>query len=77
MNIQIGFIMETTELICNQNVFLEFEALASLRSEEKSEINFSKLEELTGMRRLFFTFLAYFIRLPVPNYFFYISFSLG
>nr|CAD2130140.1 unnamed protein product [Meloidogyne enterolobii] len=61
MNIQIGLVMETTELICNQNVFLEFEALASLKSEEKSEINFFEIGRIEGDEEIFtFTRLLLF-----------------
>nr|CAD2189107.1 unnamed protein product [Meloidogyne enterolobii] len=61
MNIQIGLVMETTELICNQNVFLEFEALASLKSMEKSEIYFFEIGRIGGDEEIFnFTRLLLF-----------------
>ncbi|CAK5057901.1 unnamed protein product [Meloidogyne enterolobii] len=61
MNIQIGLVMETTELICNQNVFLEFEALASLKREEKSEINFFEIGRIDGDDEVY---LLFFPTLP-------------
>ncbi|CAK5075287.1 unnamed protein product [Meloidogyne enterolobii] len=61
MNIQIGLIGETTGLICNRNVFLEFECLSGLKSEEKSEINFFELGRIDGDEEIFtFTRLLLF-----------------
>ncbi|CAK5074096.1 unnamed protein product [Meloidogyne enterolobii] len=49
------------QVICNQNVFLEFEALASLKSEEKSEINFFEIGRIDGDEEVFdFTRLLLF-----------------
>uniref|UniRef100_A0A914NFG4 Uncharacterized protein n=1 Tax=Meloidogyne incognita TaxID=6306 RepID=A0A914NFG4_MELIC len=61
MNIHIGLVMETTELICNQHVFFEFEALASLKSMEKSEIYFFEIGRIGGDEEIFnFTRLLLF-----------------
>jgi len=46
--------METTELICNQHVFFEFEALASLKSMEKSEIYFFEIGRIGGDEEVIF-----------------------
>ncbi|CAK5082623.1 unnamed protein product [Meloidogyne enterolobii] len=56
MNIQIGLVMETTELINKCTLFLEFEALASLKSEEKSEINFFEIGRIGGDEQVFLFF---------------------
>uniref|UniRef100_A0A914LDW0 Candidate secreted effector n=1 Tax=Meloidogyne incognita TaxID=6306 RepID=A0A914LDW0_MELIC len=66
MNIQIGLVMETIELICNQHVFFEFEALASLKSEEKAEINFFEIGRIEGDEEVFIYLFFFFFGLLCP-----------
>uniref|UniRef100_A0A1I8B2T7 Uncharacterized protein n=1 Tax=Meloidogyne hapla TaxID=6305 RepID=A0A1I8B2T7_MELHA len=48
MNIQIGLVNETNELVENKHVFDEFASLASQKSEEKAQISFFRVGKIIG-----------------------------